>query len=137
MTTRREFLVLGAASFAVPTAAKAQLDPNLAAKRKAAYEEALGKLVGGAQVRAGKVKLQLPPLIDHGNSVPLSVAVESPMTGADHVTAIHVLSQKKPLPDVVSVHLGPRKRGEARSSRSRRSPRTRWRRASAARRPAS
>src|SRR5207253_3583292 len=76
MTTRREFLVLAAASLAAPTAAKAQLDPNLAAKRKAAYEEALGKVVGGARVRAGRVKLQLPPLIDNGNSVPLSVCLE-------------------------------------------------------------
>ena len=108
MTTRREFLVLAAASLAAPTAAKAQLDPNLAAKRKAAYEEALDKVVGGARVRAGRVKLQLPPLIDNGNSVPLSVAVESPMTAADHVKAIHVLTQRNPLPDVVSVHLGPR-----------------------------
>jgi len=108
MTTRREFLVLAAASLAAPTAAKAQLDPNLAAKRKAAFDESLGKVVGGAQVRAGRVKLRLPPLIDNGNSVPLSVAVESPMTPSDHVKAIHVLTQKNPLPDVVSVHLGPR-----------------------------
>ena len=108
MTTRREFLVLAAASLAAPTAAKAQLDPNLAAKRKAAYEEALGKVVGDAQVRRGRVKLRLPPLIDNGNSVPLAVAVESPMTQADHVRAIHVLTEKNPLPDVVSVRLGPR-----------------------------
>jgi len=33
--------------------------------------------VGDAQVRRGRVKLQLPPLIDNGNAVPLSVAVES------------------------------------------------------------
>ena len=108
MTTRREFLVLAAASLAAPTAANAQLDPNLAAKRKAAFEEALRKVVGGAQVRTGRVKLQLPPLIDNGNSVALSVAVESPMTAADHVRAIHVFTQRNPLPDVVSVHLGPR-----------------------------
>jgi len=108
MTTRREFLVLAAASFAAPTAARAQLEPNLAAKRKAAYEEALRKVVGGARVRTGRVKLQLPPLIDNGNSVALSVAVESPMTAADHVKAIHVFTQRNPLPDVVSVHLGPR-----------------------------
>jgi sulfur-oxidizing protein SoxY len=54
------------------------------------------------------VKLQLPPLIDNGNSVPLSVTVESPMTEPDHVRAIHVLTEKNPLPDVVGVHLGPR-----------------------------
>ena len=107
-TTRREFLFLAAMSLAVPEAARAQLDPNLAAKRKAAFQEALRRIVGDTQVRRGRVKLQLPPLVDNGNSVPLSVAVESPMTEADHVRAIHVLTEKNPLPDVVSVHLGPR-----------------------------
>ena len=108
MTTRREFLVLAAAALAAPTAADAQIGPNQAALRKAAYEDALRKVVGDAQVRRGRVKLQLPPLIDNGNSVPLSVAVESPMTDADHVKAIHVLTEKNPLPDVVSVRLSPR-----------------------------
>ncbi len=108
MITRREFLVLTAASVAVPAAVNAQIDPNLAANRKAAFQEALRKVVGDAKVQRGRVKLQLPPLIDNGNSVPLSVAVESPMTAADHVKAIHVFTQRNPLPDVVSVHLGPR-----------------------------
>ena len=108
MTTRREFLVLGATSLALSEAARAQLDPNLAANRKAAFQEALRRIVGDTQVRRGRVKLQLPPLIDNGNSVPLSVAVESPMTEADHVRAIHVLTEKNPLPDVASVRLGPR-----------------------------
>ena len=108
MTTRREFLVLAATSLALSEAARAQLDPNLAANRKAAFQEALRRIVGDTQVRRGRVKLQLPPLIDNGNSVPLSVAVESPMTEADHVRAIHVLTEKNPLPDVASVRLGPR-----------------------------
>ncbi len=107
-TTRREFLILAAMSLAVPEAARAQLDPNLAANRKAAFQEALRRIVGDTQVRRGRVKLQLPPLVDNGNSVPLSVAVESPMTETDHVRAIHVLTEKNPLPDVVSVRLGPR-----------------------------
>jgi sulfur-oxidizing protein SoxY len=107
MTTRREFLVLTAA-LAVPAAAEAQVDPDLAANRRAAFQAALRKVVGDAKVQHGKVKLLLPPLIDNGNSVPLSVSVESPMTEADHVKAIHVLTEKNPLPDVVSVALGPR-----------------------------
>jgi sulfur-oxidizing protein SoxY len=107
MTTRRQFLI-AATALAVPTAAEAQLDPNLAQKRKAAFQEALKRIVGDGPVRKGRVKLQLPPLIDNGNSVPLSVSVESPMTEADHVAAIHVLTEKNPLPDVVTVHLGPR-----------------------------
>ncbi|TMH88347.1 MAG: sulfur oxidation protein SoxY, partial [Betaproteobacteria bacterium] len=72
-TTRREFLILAAISLAVPEAARAQLDPNLAANRKAAFQEALRRIVGDAQVRRGRVKLRLPPLIDNGNSVPLAV----------------------------------------------------------------
>ena len=107
MTTRREFLVATAAAL-VPAAVEAQIDPNQAANRKAAFQAALRKIVGDSQVRRGRVKLELPPLIDNGNSVPLSVAVESPMTATDHVAAIHVLTEKNPLPDVVSVHLGPR-----------------------------
>jgi sulfur-oxidizing protein SoxY len=107
MTTRRQFLIV-AAALAAPTAAKAQLDPNLAANRKAAFRAALKQIVGDSPVRPGRVKLTLPPLIDNGNSVPLSVVVESPMTEADHVKAIHVLTEKNPLPDVVSVALGPR-----------------------------
>jgi len=107
MTTRREFLLLAAASLAAP-AANAQVDPNLAASRKAAFQAALRKIVGDAKVQRGRVKLQLPPLIDNGNSVPLSVTVESPMNAADHVKAIYVLTEKNPLPDVVSAALGPR-----------------------------
>lgn len=110
MTSRREFLVLacGAASAAAAGAAKAQLPPNIEALRKAAMQEAMRKVVGDAPVRSGKVKLDLPPLIDNGNTVPLSVAVDSPMTPADHVKAIHVFVEKNPQPYVISAHLGPR-----------------------------
>ena len=107
MTTRRQFLIVSAA-LAAPAAARAQLDPNLAANRKAAFQAALKRIVGDARVTRGRVKLTLPPLIDNGNSVPLSVSVESPMTEADHVKAIHVLTEKNPLPDVITFALGPR-----------------------------
>ena len=40
--------------------------------------------------------------------MPLAVSVESPMTAADHVRAIHVFTEKNPQPEVVSFHLGPR-----------------------------
>ena len=110
MTSRREFLVLacGAASLTAATTVGAQIDPNQAALRKAALQEALRKVTGDAQVRRGKVKLDLPPLVDNGNAVPLAVTVESPMTSADHVKAIHVFTEKNPQPNVISVQLGPR-----------------------------
>ena len=106
MTSRREFLFL--ACGALSGAAQAQLPPDIGAKRKAASDEALRKVTGGAELRTGKVKLDIPPLIDNGNAVPLTVTVDSPMTEKDHVRAIHVLTEKNPQPNVVSVHLGPR-----------------------------
>jgi sulfur-oxidizing protein SoxY len=69
---------------------------------------AMKKVVGEAALRKGKVKLELPPLIENGNSVTMTVAVESPMTAKDHVKAIHVFTEKNPQPNVVSFYLGPR-----------------------------
>ena len=107
MTSRRQFLAL-IPGVLVAGGAAAQLDPNIQALRAAALEAAVRKITGGKPLRAGKVKLQVPPLVDNGNTVPLSVSVDSPMTSADHVTAIHVLTEKNPQPYVVSAYLGPR-----------------------------
>jgi sulfur-oxidizing protein SoxY len=104
MMTRRGFLLLGLTT----TGALAQLPPNIEAIRKAAFAEAIRKVLGNAQVREGKVKLDVPPLIDNGNAVPLAVEVESPMTATDHVKAIHVFTERNPQPYVVSAYLGPR-----------------------------
>jgi sulfur-oxidizing protein SoxY len=71
-------------------------------------EDAIKKIAGGAQLQRGRVKLDAPALIENGNSVVLSVHVDSPMTEADHVTAIHVFAPKNPLPNMISVHLTPR-----------------------------
>jgi len=106
MTTRRGFL-LALGSIAAGDAL-AQLPPNIAALRQQALDEAVRKVTGGAQVRVGKVKLDIPPLIDNGNTVPLTVTVESPMTEADHVKAIHVFTEKNPQPFVIGAHIGPR-----------------------------
>jgi sulfur-oxidizing protein SoxY len=97
MITRRDFLVLacGVASTGV------QATP-------AAVQEAIRVLTGGASMGKGKVKLDVPALIENGNSVVLSVSVDSPMTPAEHVKAIHVFAPQNPLPNVVSVYLGPR-----------------------------
>ena len=109
MISRRTFLLLGL--FA--GTARAQLPPNIAEIRKAQLQEAIKKVVGSAQVRQGKVKLDIPPLIDNGNAVPVTVEVESPMTQADHVKAIHLFTERNPQPYVFTAHLGPRS-GKAR-----------------------
>ena len=59
-------------------------------------------------LKPGKIKLELPPLVENGNSVAMSVSVDSPMTPKDHVKAIHVFTEKNPQPNVISIQLGPR-----------------------------
>ena len=105
MTTRRDFMV--AAGCLVGGLDLAAISGHANAT-PAEMQEAIRKVSGGVPVRRGKVKLAVPPLIDNGNAVALSVVVESPMTPADHVKAIHVFTEKNPQPNVVSVHLGPR-----------------------------
>jgi sulfur-oxidizing protein SoxY len=102
MTTRREFLVAGLAGGILGSAGAG------AQTASAPMQEAIRRVVGSSPVRPGRVKLDVPPLLDNGNAVPLAVSVESPMTSADHVKAIHVFTEKNPLPHVLSVFLGPR-----------------------------
>ena len=70
--------------------------------------DAIRKLVGTKAINQGRVKLGLPPLVENGHLVPLTVSVDSPMTEADHVTAIHVFTERNPLPQMASFHLGAR-----------------------------
>jgi sulfur-oxidizing protein SoxY len=74
----------------------------------ASMQEAIRKVVGEAQVRKGRIAMEIPALVENGNVVPLTVAVESPMTAADHVKAIHVFNEKNPQPNVIDIKLGPR-----------------------------
>jgi len=71
-------------------------------------QEAVRTAIGEATVKKGRVKLDLPPIVENGNSVPCTVAVESPMTATDHVKAIHIFNEKNPQPNVISIKLGPR-----------------------------
>lgn len=71
-------------------------------------DAAIKQVTGGATVQKGRVHLDLPPLAENGNTVAMTVKVDSPMTAADYVKAIHVFNEKNPQPDVISFHLGPR-----------------------------
>lgn len=98
---RRELLALGAAlaGAAIVHPASAQSD-ELAA--------AVAAFSGGAAVQPGRVRIDIAQLIDNGNVVPVSVSVDSPMTAADHVTAIAIFNEKNPQRDVAKFTLGPR-----------------------------
>ena len=66
------------------------------------FEQALDKILGDAKPLTGKVSLEIPEIAENGNTVPYAIAIESPMTEADHIKAIHVLSTINPLPHVAS-----------------------------------
>lgn len=85
-------LVLRPAAFATPT--------ELAG--------AIAEFTGNAPVQRGRIKLDLPPLVENGNSVSVSVKAESPMTEQDHVRAIAIFTEQNPQPNVITVRLGPR-----------------------------
>ena len=94
--------------FLAGTAVLALLPFDRAAATPDAMAAAIRKVVGGAVVREERVKLDMPPLIENGNTVPLTVSVESPMTDGDYVKAIHVFNEKNPQPNVFSAKLSPR-----------------------------
>jgi sulfur-oxidizing protein SoxY len=101
--TRREILLTGAAGVG---AALILIEP--AAATPETMQRVIRQVVGEAPVKKGKVTLDVPALVENGNSVALTIEVASPMTAKDYVKAIHVFNEKNPLPNVISAHLGPR-----------------------------
>jgi sulfur-oxidizing protein SoxY len=100
--SRREFLALaGGVALASMLVRSARATPDTMAA-------AIREVVGEAPVREGKITLELPPLVENGNAVPMTVTVESPMTATQHVKRIHVFNEKNPQPYIVTFHLGPR-----------------------------
>lgn len=69
---------------------------------------AIRAFTGGAAPRQGKVVLEVARLVDNGNTVPVTVRVESPMTAGDHVAAIAVFNERNPETGVAVFTLGPR-----------------------------
>ena len=98
---RREILAAGAGLAFVLVAR-----PSLAAADQ--MDMAVREFAGEAQVRPGKVKLEIPALVENGNSVPLSVSVDHPMAPAEFVKTIAVFNEKNPQPNVATFHLGSR-----------------------------
>jgi len=96
---RRDFLAGAAGALALPGTALAQVDP---------LDPLVRALANGAPVRKGKVTLVLPQLADNGNSVPIRIMVDSPMTAADHVKSIHLYSERNPVPNMANFYLGSR-----------------------------
>jgi sulfur-oxidizing protein SoxY len=105
-SNRRQFLGLAggaAAACAVPLVTLRPVEAT-----PATLAAAIRNVVGSAVVQTGKVTLDVPPLVENGNTVPMTVVVSSPMTAEDHVKSIHVFNEKNPQPNIGNFHLGPR-----------------------------
>ncbi len=101
--TRRQAFAVGAA--AVAAAALGQsVTPAFAANN---IDEMTRKFTGGATPVAGKVKLDLPEIAENGNTVPITVSVESPMTDKDYVTDVIVLADGNPNAGVATFRFTP------------------------------
>jgi sulfur-oxidizing protein SoxY len=69
---------------------------------------AINAFTGGAVPRQGRVTLEVARLVDNGNTVPITVRVESAMTATDYVAAIAVFNERNPETGVAVFTLGPR-----------------------------
>jgi sulfur-oxidizing protein SoxY len=96
---RRDFLAGLAGSLALPRIALAQAD---------APDPMALQLANGAPLKKGRVTVTLPQLADNGNSVPIRITVDSPMTEADHVKSIHLYAERNPVRNMANFYLGPR-----------------------------
>jgi sulfur-oxidizing protein SoxY len=101
-TTRRRFLLLTGGAAVAPMVAQRPLEAT-----PAMLSSAIRNVVGETPVRTGRVKIDVPPLVENGNTVPMTISVASPMTADDHVKSIHVFNEKNPQPNVGNFYIGP------------------------------
>lgn len=104
-SNRRQFIRLAGSAAMLSAAPLTTMRP--AEATPAMLAAAIRTVTGAAVVHAGKVKLDVPPLVENGNTVPLTVSVASPMTRDDHVRSIHVFNEKNPQPNIGNFYLGP------------------------------
>jgi sulfur-oxidizing protein SoxY len=97
---RRQVLAASAGAFSVAAFGVAPAYANNA-------QDLLKAFTGGKQPVAGKVKLDLPEIAENGNTVPMTVSVESPMSEQSHVTEVLVLADGNPNAGVATFHFSP------------------------------
>jgi sulfur-oxidizing protein SoxY len=99
--SRRDALATGAGVLAV---AALGIESAQAANNA---QDLIKAFTGGKAATDGKVKLDLPEIAENGNTVPMTVTVESPMTDASHVTQVLIVADGNPNGGVVTFHFTP------------------------------
>ena len=108
--SRRRFLSMGGVVLAMLTPVRVFADERIEAAKKA-----IQGIVGDRSVSDGAIKLTTPAIAENGNTVPISVEVESPFTAENYVKAVHIIAEENPVPEVVSFHYTPAS-GKAKNS---------------------
>jgi sulfur-oxidizing protein SoxY len=101
---RRQALTIGAGALALAVSGGAT-SPALAAKNDS--EELIKKFTGGKTATEGRVRLDLPEIAENGNTVPMTVSVESPMTEQSYVSDVLIVSDGNPRGGVATFHFSP------------------------------
>jgi len=104
-STRRQFLGLAGSAAVLGAVPIVTLRP--AEATPAMLASAIHNVTNGAAVKTGKIKLDVPPLVENGNTVPMMVSVASPMAPEDFVKSIHVFNEKNPQPNIGNFYFGP------------------------------
>lgn len=104
MSRRRFLRAAGAVAAGAALPAAAQSSRILPAQDLAPLIE---RITGGKPVERKAVRVELPSLAENGNSVPLRIRVDSPMSASDRVTDLHVFAERNPRPLVAAYHFGP------------------------------
>ena len=102
MLERREFCLLGIAAIGVTG-----LPAGRAAGETGAMDAAIDEFLDGGEAVEGAIALSVPEIAENGNTVPVSVSVDSPMTTTDHVAEVLVLASGNPLPGVARFRFTP------------------------------
>jgi len=70
--------------------------------------EAIRQVYGYRAVTPGRVTLSLPALAESGNSVPLTLLIDSPMSEQDRVVRASIFANRNPRPLVATAWFGSR-----------------------------
>ena len=84
------------------------LGPAGAWATKEMVQQAVRDRIGTRAPQPQGVTLRLPKIAETGNSVPLTVTVDSPMTSDDYVLRLHIFIEGNPEPVAATYHFGVR-----------------------------
>src|SRR5271154_4224731 len=97
--SRRSALMLGAGMTLTLVAAEE------GAATPAEADAEIAKFTGGKTAENGKIAIDLPEIAENGNTVPMSIKIDSPMTAEDYVSEVLVVGDGNPNPGIVKFHL--------------------------------